>query len=201
MLALDFWFDFASTYSYPAAMRIGRLAATAAVTVRYRPFLLGPIFKAQGWDTSPFNVYPAKGRAMWRDLERVCEDEGLPFRRPEPFPQNSLLPARVAIYGLTQDPVRDWGEAFCTEVFRLQFCDGGRIDNPEALASILARLGVDAKAALGAAQSNANKLRLRDETAEAQRLGIFGAPSFVTASGELFWGNDRLEQALRWAER
>ena len=74
MPTLDFWFDFASTYSYPAAMRIGPLAAAAGVAVRYRPFLLGPIFKAQGWDTSPFNVYEAKGRHMWRDLERLCAD-------------------------------------------------------------------------------------------------------------------------------
>ncbi len=61
---LDFWFDFASTYSYPAAVRIGALAAHAGVRVRFRPFLLGPIFKAQGWTTSPFNLYPAKGRHM-----------------------------------------------------------------------------------------------------------------------------------------
>src|SRR3984885_9787109 len=93
---LDFWFDFASTYSYLAARRIGPLAAEAQVEVRFRPFLLGPIFKAQGWDTSPFNVYPAKGRNMWRDLERLSEDAGLPFRRPEPFPQNGLLAARGA---------------------------------------------------------------------------------------------------------
>ena len=59
---IDFWFDFASTYSYPAAMRIGALAENAGVKVRFRPFLLGPIFKAQGWTTSPFNLYPAKGR-------------------------------------------------------------------------------------------------------------------------------------------
>jgi len=88
---LDFWFDFASTYSYLAAMRIGPLAETADVRVRYRPFLLGPIFKAQGWTTSPFKLYPAKGRHMWRDLERSCEELQLPFRRPDPFPQNSLL--------------------------------------------------------------------------------------------------------------
>ena len=69
---LDFWFDFASTYSYLAAMRIGPLAQKAEVRVRFRPFLLGPIFKAQGWTTSPFNLYPAKGRHMWRDLERSC---------------------------------------------------------------------------------------------------------------------------------
>ena len=97
---VDFWFDFASTYSYPAAMRIGDAAERAGVAVRFRPFLLGPIFKAQGWDTSPFNIYEAKGRYMWRDLERLCADLELPFRRPEPFPQNSLLAARIALVGL-----------------------------------------------------------------------------------------------------
>ena len=65
---LDFWFDFASTYSYPAAQRIGPLASKVRVKVRFRPFLLGPIFQAQGWESSPFNLYEAKGRNMWRDL-------------------------------------------------------------------------------------------------------------------------------------
>jgi hypothetical protein len=81
--ALDFWFEFSSTYSYPAAMRIGALAAEAGVEVRLRPFLLGPIFQAHGWNTSPFILYPAKGRHMWRDLERICAALSLPFRRPE----------------------------------------------------------------------------------------------------------------------
>ena len=90
-MPLDFWFDFASTYSYPAMMRIAPLAREAGVTVRYRPFLLGPLFKAQGWDTSPFNLYAAKGRNMWRDLERLCGDLGLPFRRPELFPALRVL--------------------------------------------------------------------------------------------------------------
>src|SRR6185295_4879331 len=195
MPALDFWFDFASTYSYPAAMRIAPLAATAGVTVRFRPFLLGPIFKAQGWDSSPFNLYPAKGRNMWRDLQRLCEDASLPFRRPEPFPQNSLLPARLALVGLSQG----WGEAFCVEVFRAQFGSSRRIDEASTLAGILSRLGIDAEAVLALALSDDNKARLRAQTEEAQRIGIYGAPSFVTADGELFWGNDRLERALRWA--
>ncbi|HET7167365.1 MAG TPA: DsbA family protein, partial [Pseudolabrys sp.] len=69
---LDFWFEFASTYSYPAAMRISPLAEAAGVAVRWRPFMLGPIFKEQGWTTSPFNLFPAKGLNMWRDLERTC---------------------------------------------------------------------------------------------------------------------------------
>jgi 2-hydroxychromene-2-carboxylate isomerase len=199
--ALDFWFDFASTYSYLASTRISSLAAEANVTVRFRPFLLGPIFKAQGWDTSPFNLYPVKGRHMWRDLERLAADLGIPFGRPDPFPQNSLLAARVALAGLRQDWGEDWGEDFSIAVFRAEFAEGRRIDEAATLIAILSGLGVDAKAALDAAQSEDNKLRLRAQTEEAQRLGIFGAPSFTTGGGELFWGNDRLEQALAWAAR
>jgi 2-hydroxychromene-2-carboxylate isomerase len=192
---LDFWFDFASTYSYLAAMRIGPLAEKADVKVRFRPFLLGPIFKAQGWTTSPSNLYPAKGRHMWRDLERLCADFKLPFRRPDPFPQNSLLAARVALAGLDQV----WGEDFCRALFRAEFADGRRIDDAAAIGDVLAGLKVDLEPTLAAAQSDAVKTRLRAQTEEAQRLGLFGAPSFTTADGELFWGNDRLEPALRWA--
>jgi 2-hydroxychromene-2-carboxylate isomerase len=193
---LEFWFDFASTYSYPAAVRIGALAARAGVRVRFRPFLLGPIFKAQGWTTSPFNLYPAKGRHMWRDLERLCADLNVPFRRPDPFPQNSLLAARVALAALDHG----WGEAFCVALFRAQFGDGRRIDDA-AIGEVLAGLRVDPQPVLAAAGSEANKARLRAQTEEAQQRGLFGAPSFTTADGELFWGNDRLEPALRWASR
>jgi 2-hydroxychromene-2-carboxylate isomerase len=197
MPVLDFWFDFASTYSYPAASRIASLAATAGVAVRFRPFLLGPIFKAQGWDTSPFNLYPAKGRYMWRDLERLCAELDLPFRAPQPFPQPSLLAARVALVGLAAD----WGEEFCRGVFRAQFGDGCRIDDSATIARLLAPFGVDPGKVLASAQSEPIKTRLREQTQAAQTHGIFGAPSFVTADGELFWGNDRLERALAWAVR
>ena len=196
MPALDFWFDFASTYSYPAVVRIAPLAATAGVAVRFRPFLLGPIFKAHGWDTSPFNLYPAKGRNMWRDLERVCGDLALAFRRPDPFPQWSLLPARVALVGLAEA----WGEDFCRSIFHAQFGEGRRIDDVATIARVLARLGADADRALAAARSEPIKTRLRQQVDEARQIGLFGAPSFVTADGELFWGNDRLERALRWAK-
>jgi 2-hydroxychromene-2-carboxylate isomerase len=194
-MTFAFWFDFASTYSYPAMMRIGPLARAAGVTVRYRPFLLGPLFKAQGWDTSPFNLYAAKGRNMWRDLERLCADLDLPFRRPEPFPQNSLLAARVALMGSHAA----WGEGFCREVFRAEFADGKQIDDSAVIGAILGRLSVDAAAVMKAATGEQSKLALRRQTEEAKQLGIYGAPSFITADGELFWGNDRLERALAWA--
>lgn len=194
--AVDFWFEFASTYSYPAFMRVQKQADEAGVTVRYRPFLLGPIFKAQGWATSPFNIYEVKGRYMWRDLERLCADLSIPFCRPDPFPQNSLLAARVAVAGEGQA----WHAAFCRGVFRAQFGEGRRIDDPAVIAAILEKAGAPAAAILIHAGSDPVKLRLRAETEEAARLGIFGAPTFVTADGELFWGNDRLETALAWAK-
>jgi 2-hydroxychromene-2-carboxylate isomerase len=196
---LDFWFDFASTYSYPAAMRIAPLAAAAGVRACFRPFLLAPIFQARGWSTSPFNLYPAKGRYMWRDLERLCADLALPFRRPDPFPQNGLLAARIALAGLEDGA--GWGEDFCRAVFRAQFGDGRRIDDAADIAALLAGLKIAPGPAIAAAGSQPIKARLREQTEEARQRGLFGAPSFTTADGELFWGNDRLEQALGWAKR
>ena len=94
MATAEFWFELASTYSYPAAMRVEALARAAGVPLRWRAFLLGPIFAAQGWNASPFNIYPVKGRYMWRDLARLCAAEGLPLRQPSAFPRGSLLAAQ-----------------------------------------------------------------------------------------------------------
>ncbi len=193
--SLDFWFEFASTYSYPAAMRIRALADKAGVAVHWRPFLLGPIFKAQGWDNSPFNIYEAKGRYMWRDLERICADLGIPFCKPGVFPQSGLVAARVALVGLDED----WGEAFIRAVYQAQFAEDRPIADPAVIRDILVRMNVDPKPVFDRTQSDAIKTRLREQTEEAQQLGIFGAPATIV-NGELFWGNDRLEQAVAWAK-
>jgi len=195
--AVDFWFEFASSYSYPAAIRISALAEAAEVAVHWRPFLLGPIFKAQGWTTSPFNLFPAKGRHMWRDLERTCDTLGLPFVRPKTFPQNTLLAARVALVGL----VDAWGEDYCRAIYHAEFGAGQDIQEGHVISGILAGLGVSAGAVLDRARSNDIKSKLHNQTEEAERLRIFGSPNFITADGELFWGNDRLEAALNWAKR
>ena len=147
MPRLFFWYEFASTYSYLAAMRIEAAAESAGVDVRWRPFLLGPIFQAQGWTTSPFNLYPAKGRYMWSDLAREAAALGLPFRRPDPFPQNSLAAARVAVYGLDHP----WGPTFAKAVYRTEFGEGRSIAEPAAVLAILGGLGLDGSAILKAA--------------------------------------------------
>jgi 2-hydroxychromene-2-carboxylate isomerase len=194
---LDFWYEFASTYSYLAAMRIEALAQKQGVDIVWRPFLLGAIFKAQGWDTSPFNLYPDKGAYMWRDLERLAAAQGLKFKKPEPFPQSSLKAARIA---LTDDVAPQRAE-FSRRVFRAHFAEGARLDDDAVLNSIINELGLDAAAALAASRSAEVKLRLRRETEEAKRLKLFGAPTMITEDGEIFWGNDRLEMALDWAAK
>lgn len=195
MPRLDFWYDFASTYSYIAAMRIGPAAAERGVAVTWRPFLLGPIFAAQGWTDSPFNIYEAKGRYMWRDMARLAADHGLAFTRPASFPQRSLLAARIALAG-----VRDgWIGPFTRAVYAAEFGEGRDIGDEAVLAEILAGLGLDAPALIARAGSDEIKQALRASTDAAIAAGVFGAPSFTAPDGELFWGSDRLDAALAWA--
>ena len=194
MAAAEFWYEFASTYSYPAAMRVGALAAERGVELVWRPFLLGPIFAAQGWRDSPFNLYPAKGRYMWRDMERICAAANLPFRRPRTFPQNSLLAARVA---LTLEG--DQRAEFSRRVYAAEFGDGHLIADRDVIAGLLAGLGLEPEATMAKAESEVIKARLKAECARAVEIGIFGAPTLVAEDGELFWGHDRLEQGLDWA--
>ncbi len=194
---IAFWYEFASTYSYPAAMRVANVADAAGVDVEWRPFLLGPIFFKQGWSNSPFNIYPAKGAYMWRDLERICESEKLALALPPArFPQNGLKAARLALAGEKDGWIADFTRA----AYRANFAEQKDIADDATLAGILYSFGVDAEAAKALANSPAIKEKLRAQTDEAITRGIFGAPSF-TVGTELFWGNDRLEQAVQWARR
>jgi 2-hydroxychromene-2-carboxylate isomerase len=193
---MEFWFEFASTYSYVAAGRIETLARVAGVEVAWRPFLLGPIFQKQGWSDSPFNLYPAKGAYMWRDMERLCQGYGLPFKRPSVFPRNGVRAARVALLGAEAA----WGPGFVRAVYRANFGDDRDIGDPEVLVALVDEQGVDGREVLAEAESPERRPRLREQTERAEQLGIFGAPTFVVGS-ELFWGSDRLEQALELAAR
>ena len=196
--AIEFWYEFASSYSYLSVMRIEALAAAAEVDVAWRPFLLGPVFMSLGWNDSPFNIYPPKGRYMWRDLERLCERYGLRLKRPSVFPRNGLLAARVACLGQDQA----WIGEFSRRVMQANFADDRDIGSEQVITELLAGLPLPASAGalLAAACAPDGKEALRRQTERACQSGLFGAPSFVVA-GELFWGNDRLEDALAWAHR
>jgi 2-hydroxychromene-2-carboxylate isomerase len=194
---MTFWYEFASTYSYLSAMRIEAAASAAGVEVTWQPFLLGPIFGAQGWTTSPFNLYPAKGRYMVRDVSRMAAARGIAFHMPDPFPANSLKAARLAIVGMEEG----WVAPFSKAVFEAEFARRQDISSEAVLREILANLGLNAPQLLTRIAQPEIKERLRAVTAEAQVRGIFGAPTFETADGELFWGDDRLEIALARAQQ
>jgi len=128
-------------------------------------------------------------------MEREATALGLPCRQPDPFPQNSLLAARVALLARGHP----WEPTFVKAVFRLEFGEGRDISDAATIRSVLVHLGLDADRILHDAQTDVNKAALRAACDEARERGIFGAPTFITAEGEMFWGNDRLERALDWA--
>jgi 2-hydroxychromene-2-carboxylate isomerase len=194
---LQFWFEFASTYSYPAAMRIDKAAAARGVEVEWRPFLLGPLFHAQqGLKDSPFNAFPVKGLYMWRDMERVCAKHGLAFNKPHRFPQNGLMAARITLSLPQADRPN-----FVKAVYQANFVHDRDISDLQILHAAARRAGLDPLETLAAMNSEEVKEELKRETSFAADLGLFGAPSFITPDGEIFWGNDRLEDALDWAVR
>jgi len=195
MATIEFWYEFASTYSYPAAMRIEKVARASGVEVIWQPFLLGPIFKVQGWNDSPFNIYQAKGAYMWRDMERVCQEQDLTFCRPDQFPQNGLIAARLVCSPL----MAEYKAKFSRLVYQAAFSENKDIFDKYVLNQILVSLGIDLNIVYQQAASQDVKNRLREFGDIAIKKQIFGAPSFVTSDGELFWGNDRLEQAVAWA--
>ena len=194
MAKLEFWFEFASTYSYPAAHAVEGAATARGVQIAWRPFLLGPIFAAQGWNDSPFNIYPAKGVYMWRDLARICAAQGLPLKKPSQFPRGSLLAARIA-YRFSDEP---WVGEFVRRVYSANFADDLDISSPFVIGKILSDMGQVPTPLMQAAQEQATKDAFRAQAEKAVQIGIIGAPSFVV-DGEVFWGGDRLKEALDWA--
>lgn len=190
---LEFWFDFASTYSYVVAMRIESECAGAGLELRWKPFLLGPIFARQGISDSPFNVYPERGRYMWRELARVCRKYGLPWQRPSVFPRRSAKAGKIAAVNAAQP----WIGRFVCAVYSANFVRDADIDDDEVLAVILSDLRQNSHAVMTDALGTRGAA-LRENTAAAIDAGIFGAPT-CRVDGELFWGEEYLDDAVAWA--
>jgi 2-hydroxychromene-2-carboxylate isomerase len=191
---LEFWFEFASTYTYIAAMRIEQLCAGAGVPLVWKPFLLGPIFALQGWNDSHFNLNPRRGAYMWRDMERLTAKLGLPWRRPSQFPRNTIVPARVACTIASEA----WCGDYVRGVFVANFGDDRDVGERAVVASILDEMGQDADAVLARAEAPGQRGTLRANTERAIGLGIFGAPNCVVGD-ELFWGEESLDDAIGWS--
>jgi 2-hydroxychromene-2-carboxylate isomerase len=190
---LEFWFDFASTYSYVAALRIEPLCHDAGVRLDWKPFLLGPIFALQGWTDSPFNLNSRRGAYMWRDLERLCSKFGFPWRKPSTFPRQTTLPSRVAC-AVAGEP---WCGEYVRRVYVANFGDDREIGEPTVVADVLASLGQAADPIIARALDPQHRGLLRENTERATALGMFGAPNCLVGE-ELFWGEEALEDAVAW---
>jgi 2-hydroxychromene-2-carboxylate isomerase len=193
---IEFWFEFGSNYSYLSALRIEYLAHQAGVAVRWQPFLLGPIFASFGWSTSPFVLQPEKGAYVWNDMRRQCAKYAIPWRRPSVFPRNSVLATRVALHGAREPWIADFVKA----IMRANFARDEDIASEAKVLEALHELALPGLAILADCQSEINKPKLREQTERAKAAGIFGAPTFFVG-GEMFWGNDRLDDAIALAKQ
>ena len=195
MSGIDFWFSIGSTYSYLSVMRLPRVAAEAGISFAWRPFNVRAIMREM--ENIPFANKPVKAAYMWRDIERRAQRYGLAPKIPAPYPLPGLVLAnQVAVAGAAEG----WTEAYTRAAYRRWF-DGGEPAGEEPnLSASLADAGQDPARVLDLARSEATARALAEATDEAMALGVFGSPSFVVA-GEVFWGDDRLEDALLWAAR
>ena len=190
---LTFWFSIGSTYTYLSVMRIVALAAAAGVPVIWRPFSVRALMVEQ--NNIPFRDKPVKAAYMWRDIERRAARIGRTVVVPAPYPLSQWDAVnRIAVLAAREG----WCEAYVTETYRRWFERGEEPGHEPQLSAAIEMAGQDTGRVLGAAASAAIGAAYEAATAEARRRGLFGAPSF-TVGVELFWGDDRLEDALDWA--
>ncbi len=193
MPKLEFWLEYASTYSYLSVSRIGRIADERGIQVEWQPFWLAPVRDQLGL-TPPFPEGSVRTAYMWRDLERRAKSLNLPYRRPEVYPFNSMPIGRVALLAAREGWCREFTEA----AFQLHWQNGVLMGTPDNLHAALARANQDANRVQTAVSAPEIKEAFKQQTTRALERGIFGAPSFVVGA-ELFWGDDRLEDALAFA--
>jgi 2-hydroxychromene-2-carboxylate isomerase len=181
-----------STNSYLSVMRLADVERSADVAFRWRPFHL--LLILQEMKHIPFADKPAKSRYMWRDIERRAAMHGLPVKLPAPYPAKQSVTANlVAIVGMREG----WGADFVRAAYRRWFQAGEETGSEPNLSSSLRDVGQDPVRVLALANSAAANETMLAETDAARALGIFGSPTF-TVGEELFWGDDRLEDAIGW---
>jgi 2-hydroxychromene-2-carboxylate isomerase len=191
---IDFWFTIGSTYTYLTVMRIDDIEKTQNVEFRWRPYSCRIIMTEQ--NNIPFTGKPVKKAYMWRDIERRALMYGFPAQVPAPYGLADYdVVNRIAILAWQEG----WLRRYVKELYRRWFQLGEEPSLPPSLPSTLRQIGQDPKRVLAASESEAIGVAYKEATDEARSLNVFGSPTFVVA-GEVFWGDDRLEDAVRWAK-
>lgn len=190
---IEFWFDFSSPYGYFMSEKIDALAARHGGSVRWRPFLLGVVYKQIG--SRPITEVPLKGEYSRHDLDRSARFLDLPFALPQPFPVATQHAGRTFYWLAAQDEAL--ARRFARAAYRAYFVDGRDISQQAVVLEIAGATGADVAALAEALGSDAVKDMLKTASAEAMAAGVFGSP-YVIIDGEPFWGADRLPQIERW---
>jgi 2-hydroxychromene-2-carboxylate isomerase len=189
---LDFFYFFGSGYAYLSVLRIADLAERNGVKVHWRPFNVRPLMRE---NNVMLRDEAQKVRYMWRDIQRRAAQHGLPFVKPPIWPtEPDLLASRVAMVAATEG----WVAPYTVESFRAWYLEGLPLGTMDSLAAILPRVGQDPGRVLPLADQPEASARLDAETEAARQLGAFGSPTFAVGE-ELFWGDDRLDEAVAWA--
>ncbi|MEO5725380.1 MAG: 2-hydroxychromene-2-carboxylate isomerase, partial [Byssovorax sp.] len=187
-------------FAYLASTQVEAVAARAGATLRFRPFLLGALFKALGGPDVPlFTMPPPKQRHARDDMFRWADFYGVPLKFPTRFPMNTVKALRIIL----QLP-EDQRAPLIHAIYRAYWADDRDINDDTVLAELAAGAGLDGPALVAGTKQDAVKERLKTATDEAVKLGLFGAPCFMV-DDLLFWGQDRLvfvEKALQgWRPR
>jgi 2-hydroxychromene-2-carboxylate isomerase len=192
---VSFFFDFSSPFAYLASTQIEAVARRAGAAVRWKPFLLGGLFKAIGQVDVPLFAMPEPKRAMvGPDTARWAEHHGAPFRFPSRFPMNTVKALRMVL----QLP-EGQRPPLVHALFRAYWAEDRDISDDAELAAVASSAGLDGASLVAGTKSDTIKARLKEATEEAERSGLCGAPSFLVGN-LLFWGQDRLhfvERALQ----
>jgi len=194
MAKIDFWFSIGSTYSYLTVMRLDEVAAKYGVDVEWRPFNVRHVMVEQ--NNIPFKDKPVKTAYMWRDIERRADRYGLAPKLPAPYPLPGLVLANLVASLAAED---GWVKDYVRATYRGWFENGDPAGEDPNLSQSLREIGRDPVQVLAKAQSEPIVKSLAAATDEAMELGVFGSPSFVV-EGEVFWGDDRLEDAAIWCK-
>jgi 2-hydroxychromene-2-carboxylate isomerase len=184
---IEFFFDIGSSYSYLAATQMERVGARTGVAVRWRPFLLGGVFKATGNDL-PIRV-PAKAKWMLQDMTMWAQHYGIPLRMPSRFPVVTLRTQRALATAerLSSAAVA----AFAQTLFKAYWAEDQDVTSDAVLSAAAQSAGLAGDAIISGIDSPETKDLLRATTEEAVRRGAFGAPAMFVGD-VLFWGNDRI---------
>ena len=191
---IDFYFSIGSMYTFLTVMRIDRVEDLTGIRLTWRPFSVKAIMIEM--DNRPMSK-PLKLAYMLRDLHRRAEMYGFAFEGDAPYPLREFdLANRVATVGAREG----WCADYVRATYRRWFVEKQECGMEPNLSDSLREIGEDPARVIALAKSDAIGRAYDAATEAARKLGVFGAPSFVVR-GEVFWGDDRLEDAVRWHQR